>query len=201
MHRPIRPLAILLAAALALGLPGRAAPAPDQDPLVARAIDYLEGLGDVKGQFRQIGPRGDVALGTLWLARPGRARFQYDAPSDLLITSDGRTVIVSDARLKTFQATPLGATPLAVFLADHIRLDRGVRIGRVDTTQDGFSITARDARGLAQGELTLYFVEGPLRLGGWAIRDPAGRVTRVSLGPLAEVPPPPPGFFTQSRQD
>jgi len=192
-------LLLTLAGAMLLAQPVFADSSPGRDPLVARAVAYLDTLNDVKGPFRQTDPRGDVATGTLWLARPGRARFQYDPPSGMLITSDGRSVFISDPQLKTLQRTPLGATPLAVFLADHIRLDRGARIVRVDRSEGGFSITANDARGLSQGDLTLYFGDDPIRLEGWAIRDGAGRVTRVSLGPLTTVAPPPASLFTQSR--
>jgi outer membrane lipoprotein-sorting protein len=188
-----------LAALLLAAGPAFAASPPDRDPQVAQAVAYLDALSNVKGTFRQTDPRGNVATGTVWLARPGRARFQYDAPSDMLITSDGRSVIISDPQLKTFQRTPLGATPLGVFLADHIRLDRGARVVRVDRSEGGFSITANDARGLTQGDLTLYFGDEPTRLEGWAVRDGAGRVTRVSLGPLTAVAPPPASLFTQSR--
>jgi len=187
------------AASLSLAAAAVAQPPADRDQLVARAVGYLDGLNDVKAAFHQTDQRGEAVDGTLWLARPGRARFQYDPPSDMLITSDGRTVVVSVPRLRTFQRMPLSSTPLAVFLSDHIRLDRGVRIVRVDRTDGGFSITAADAHGLAQGELTLYFSDAPLRLLGWAIVDGAGRVTRVSLGPLTSVAQPPADFFSQSR--
>jgi outer membrane lipoprotein-sorting protein len=164
------------------------AASPGDDPLVAQAAAYLDGVNDVKGHFVQSDNRGDVAEGTLYLARPGRARFEYEPPSGLLITSDGKTVIVSDSRLKTFQRYPLTSTPLAIFLADHIRLDRA-RITRVDQTADGFSITARDS-GPAGGEITLYFAKAPIRLDGWAIVDTQARTTRVSLGQLTPAPTP-----------
>jgi len=196
----------MLARFLAIALAGLfiapaavAQPSPAASPLVARAIAYLERLDAVKGTFEQTDPRGGVSSGALWLARPGRARFQYDPPSDIVITCDGRTVTVSNPRLNTLQRAPQSATPLAVLLSDHIRLDRGVRVVRVDQTPGGFSITARDARGLAQGDLTLYFGDGPIRLAGWVIRDGAGRVTRVSLGPLTPAPALPPGFFSLAR--
>ena len=158
------------------------------DPLVAKAAAYLDTVNDVRGRFVQSDNRGGVAEGTLYLARPGRARFEYDPPSGLLITSDGRTVIVSDSRLKTFQRYPLTSTPLAIFLADHIRLDRA-RITRVDQTADGFSITARDS-GAAGGEITLYFFREPMRLTGWSIVDAQARTTRVSLGQLTPAAAP-----------
>jgi outer membrane lipoprotein-sorting protein len=189
-----------LSLSLALGPAAGAAPSPENDALIARAIGYLEDLTSVKGRFEQSDQRGVVATGTIWLARPGRARFEYDPPSGLLITSDGKTVIVSNSRLKTFQRLPLTSTPLAIFLAQHIRLDRGAHVTRVDRTADGFSISARDSRGLAQGDITLYFLDAPLRLTGWVIIDAQARLTRVTLTSLAPVPTPSADAFTQTPE-
>ena len=192
---PTRRAALTALAAAALASPALAA--DPNDSLVAKAVAYLDGVNDVKARFAQSDAHGDVAEGTVYLARPGRARFEYDPPSGLLITSDGRTVTLTDSRLKTVQRLPLSSTPLAVFLADHIRLDRGATITRVDPGVDGFSITARDTRNLAGGEITLYFADRPMRLSGWAITDAEAHTTRVSLGALTPFAPPSDGFFTQ----
>jgi outer membrane lipoprotein-sorting protein len=176
----------------------RAATTPEDDALVAKAVAYLDALSSVKGPFQQTDPRGGVANGEFYLARPGRARFQYQPPSGLLITSDGKTVIMSDSRRKTFQRFPLRSTPLALFLADHIHLDRGVRVTRVDRSANGFSVTAEGARGVNQGQISLYFNEAPIRLIGWAITDAQGRSTRVSLGPLTPTETPAAELFTQA---
>jgi outer membrane lipoprotein-sorting protein len=187
-------LAVLAAAA---ATPGLAVADAASNPLVAKAVAYLDTINNVKARFTQSDTRGDVAEGTVYLSRPGRARFEYDPPSGLLITSDGRTVTLTDTRLKTFQRIPLSSTPLAVFLADHVRLDRGANITRVDPSADGFSITARDSRNLAGGEITLYFSNAPMRLTGWAIVDAQARTTRVSLGAFSPMGARPDSFFTQ----
>lgn len=189
-----------LAALLLAGTPfARAfALSTDDAAMVAKAVAYLDALASVKARFSQTDQRGDVATGVLYLARPGRARFQYDAPSNLLITSDGKTVTLTDGRLKTQQRFPLRATPLAVFLADHVRLDRGVQVTRVDRAAGAFSITARDNHALTQGEITLYFTESPLRLTGWVIIDAQARMTRVILDGLTAIPEPPAELFVQA---
>jgi outer membrane lipoprotein-sorting protein len=168
-----------------------------EELLVQDAVAYLDGINNIKARFTQTDAKGDVAQGTLYLARPGRARFEYDPPSTLLITSDGTNVVLTDSRLKTHQQFPLKSTPLALFLADHIRLDKGARIQRVDRSPEGFSITAQDGHGLAQGQVTLYFERTPIRLSGWAIVDPQGRLTRVTLEPFQAIPSPADAFFTQ----
>lgn len=155
--------------------------APADQALVDRAIAYLEGLPEARGRFVQTDGRGRSTTGELFLKRPGKARFAYDAPSGLLVVSDGGVVSVQDKRLKTFDKYPLSATPLSLFLARNIRFDRGVTVSRVSRLSDGFSITARDGRKKTAGQITLTFREDPMALVGWTVTDAQGRPTQVQL--------------------
>ena len=184
-----RTISLSLAAAV-LGSGALAAPAqlpPADQALVDQATAYLQGLDEAKARFTQTDSAGHVTRGTVWLKRPGKARFQYDPPSGLVVISDGAAVTVADFRLRSFTRYPLGATPLSLFLARTIRLDRGVAITAVDHTADGFTIVARDGRGKTAGRLALDFAESPLRLTGWTVIDAQGRTTRVRLEGLARV--------------
>lgn len=185
-------LALLIAFAPALALAQRPAPkqpAPVPAPLSAedkvlvdRAVAYLQGLTQARGRFVQTDARGRVTEGDIYLQRPGKMRLAYDSPTDLLVVSNGSTVNFLDRRLKNaFSSYPLGATPLALFLAREIRLDRGVRITAVRRYADGFSITARDTGKDTPGELTIVFNDGPISLREWTVTDVQGQKTRVAL--------------------
>ncbi|WP_068876054.1 MULTISPECIES: outer-membrane lipoprotein carrier protein LolA [unclassified Phenylobacterium] len=177
-----RSLTLALAAAPLAGpaLAQTGLSAADQ-ALVSRAVTYLEGLDEAKARFVQTDARGRATTGQLFMKRPGKARFAYDAPSGLLVVSDGGVVSVQDKRLKTFDQYPLAATPLSLFLAKTIRLDRGVTITRVSRMADGFSITARDGKKETAGQITLTFTDSPLALAGWTVTDAQQRPTRVQL--------------------
>lgn len=185
--RPFRCLALFLSSALAsliLSAAAIAASSPlslDDQALVERASAYLQGLNAAEGRFIQTDASGRTSRGAFYLSRPGRIRFQYEPPSGLLVVADGRLVNVWDARLKSFNSYPLGLTPLHVFLAKTVRLDRGARIAAVERTSDGFSITARDARRPQDGSITLEFSDQPVRLKAWTIADARGQRTRVVL--------------------
>lgn len=178
-----RTLTLALAAAPFAAAPAvaQAALAPADQALVDRAVAYLEGLTEAKGRFVQTDSRGRASSGELFMKRPGKARFAYDPPSGLLVVSDGGVVSVQDKRLKTFDQYPLGATPLSLFLARTIRLDKGVAITRVQRLANGFSITARDGGKKTAGEITLSFTDNPLQLAGWTVTDAQGRPTQVQL--------------------
>ncbi|MFN3859321.1 MAG: LolA family protein [Caulobacter sp.] len=166
-----------------LATPAFAQLSPADQALVTKATEYLQGLTSAKGRFVQYDPRGVSTGGSFYLQRPGKARFAYDAPSSKVLVSDGSIVAETDTRLKTVSRYPLGATPLALFLARNIRLDKSVRVVSVGRLDGGFSVTVADGGGKARGQLTLNFADGPVRLLGWVIRTAQGS-TRVQLTSL-----------------
>ena len=188
-----RLLALAAAAAAALGptahaaAPAAPALSAEDQALVDKAVAYLQGLSEAQGRFVQTDSRGGAAQGEIFLKRPGKARFAYAPPSGLTVVSDGGRVIVSDTRLNTFTAYPLGATPLSLFLAKTIRLDRGVQVTRVSRGADGFSITARDGKRETAGQIVLSFTDNPMTLVGWAVTDAQGRTTQVRISGLQRV--------------
>lgn len=153
----------------------------DDKALVDRAVAYLEGMTEARGRFVQTDARGRNSQGAIFLKRPGKARFAYDPPSGLTVVSDGAAVLVQDDRLKTFDRYPLMSTPLSLFLAKQIRLDRGVSVTRVARHADGFTFTARDGTKKTAGQIALTFTNAPMQLTGWTVTDAQGRQTRVKL--------------------
>ena len=188
-RRHLTPLALVLALSAApwAAKAARHGPAPLSDAdhaLVDRAGDYLQGLTEAKARFTQTDARGNVSQGTLYLHRPGKARFAYDPPSGLLVVADGHAVSIVNSQLRTFDRYPLWTTPLSIFLAKQVRLDRGVSITAVSKMADGFSITARDGRKVAEGEISLTFTDSPMALVGWSVVDAQGNATRIRLADL-----------------
>ena len=180
-------LAFLFAAVVVA--PAFAAPAPTplskaDKALVQKATDYIQNLKTAQAHFTQTDAKGSVTTGTFSLQRPGKARFDYDAPASLTVVSDGYNVNVYDARLKTFDQYPLGQTPLVLLLARQVRLDRGVAIATVERTNGGFTITARDTRKEAEGRIGMSFSNSPMMLKGWSVVDAQGLKTTVVLEPL-----------------
>jgi outer membrane lipoprotein-sorting protein len=178
--------------------PRRPAIAPlsaEDKALVDKATAYLQGLTQIKGRFTQTDARGRVSQGDFYLKRPGKVRFAYDAPTDMLIVSNGSTVNMYAKRLGTFESYPLGVTPLSLFLAKEIRLDRGVQVSDVKRFADGFSLTAKDLKHETDGEIVLVFGSSPMVLREWTVLDGAGQKTRVALSGLQPAPSLDPALF------
>jgi outer membrane lipoprotein-sorting protein len=167
--------------------PVPAALTPEQKALMEKATAYIQGLSSAKGRFIQTDQRGTVTQGTLWLQRPGKARFAYEGPSGLLVVSNGNNVNIFDSRLKTYESYPLSKTPLNLLLAREVRLDRGVVITDIRPLADGFTIVAQDAKRQALGRISMDFSSSPVALMGWTVTDIKGGQIRVRLIDFAET--------------
>lgn len=183
---------------------GASAPAqplgPGDDALVQRAVAYLEGLSSDAGRFEQTDASGRIMGGAFYLQRPGRARFDYDPPSGLMVASDGKEVSEVDRRLKTAHSVPLASLPISMFLARDIRLDRGVRVVRVTHDAQTFTLVARDIHHPGQGEMALTFSDSPLALTGWAVNQGRSATFRVRLIDFHPTAPREDSFFEIRNQ-
>jgi outer membrane lipoprotein-sorting protein len=165
--------------------PARPAPAALTEAdraAIARAEATLAGVRTLKARFLQADARGGTAQGTVWMQRPGRARFAYDPPSTILVVSDGTIVTFFDRAVNQQSALPLGATPLGTLLAERVQLDGGEgRVTAVNRGEGLLRITVVKRASPAEGSLTLTFADTPLELRQWTVVDAQGREVRVTL--------------------
>ena len=91
-------------ALLAACLPGYTAAADTSPDAAAQRLESaLRGLSSFRAEFRQVvtnaeGEETETAAGTVSLARPGKFRWDYRVPEQLIV-SDGETVWLYDADL------------------------------------------------------------------------------------------------------
>lgn len=148
---------------------------------LAAASTSLNRMAAVQGRFAQVAPDGSRSQGDIYLQRPGKMRFAYDAPSPLTIVSDGSTVSVEDRTVRDVSRVPLRSTPLYYVLKRDVSLERDARITRVARTGDQLLVTARDRTGEAEGEITLQFAGPSYQLRQWTITDGQRQTTRITL--------------------
>ena len=91
----------------------------DEREALAAASAYLSSLENMQGDFLQVGPDGSVAEGKFYLRRPGRLRFEYEPPENLLVVADGTWVAVKDSSSPA-QRYPLASTPLNLLLGEDV---------------------------------------------------------------------------------
>ena len=175
---------LIAAAAAAVTTIATALPAAAQIS-VQEISGYLNSFRTAKAAFTQINSDGSISTGDLSLRRPGRARFDYDAPNKSLVIAGGGQVAVFDPVSNTPpEQYPLSQTPLNLILADNVNLGRsGMVVGHGgDATQT--SITLQDPAHPEYGNIQLVLTPNPVQLRQWVITDDAGAKTTVILGDM-----------------
>src|SRR6187455_3434419 len=104
-------------------------------PSLANAMD---------GEFVQYNPNGDQVQGKFYIARPGRVRFQYAPPVTLSVIADGKSVLVFDKKLQTYDIWPLSQTPLRLLLEDNLDLVASDKVTRVGVAPDLIEVEMQD---------------------------------------------------------
>jgi outer membrane lipoprotein-sorting protein len=153
----------------------------DRSRLLDRASTALAKVKTASGTFEQLAPDYTESTGRFALSRPGKVRFEYDAPTPLLVVSDGTTVALQDSELETTDRVPLGTTPLALLLDDEIDFATEADVLDVTTGNGRVAITLRDPSGEMDGTLTLLMQENDMALTGWRTVDSGGNMTQVQL--------------------
>lgn len=169
---------LLLAPAVASA---QSAAPPIDRAVVDRALAYLNGARSLTAKFVQRDSAGGRWTGRLWLARPGRLRFQYDPPENDVIWSTGGLVKHFDAGLETVTHVPRGATPAWFLLDDRVRIKDDIELLATAEQNGRYFVSAAQSGILTEGRVTLAFQASPERLLGWTVTDQEGAITQVDL--------------------
>lgn len=168
----------------ALILAAPVAQAAEKLPLSAISA-YLNGFRTAQSPFTQINDDGTLSTGTLYLNRPGKARFQYDPPDSAAVVVGAGTVVIHDPKSnQPPESYPLNRTPLSIILADRVDLDRANMVVGHDFDGTATVVTAQDPENPDYGSIDLLFTDNPVELRKWVIHDGSGGQTTVILGAL-----------------
>ncbi|MBO6668462.1 outer membrane lipoprotein carrier protein LolA [Parvibaculum sp.] len=147
---------------------------------LSEASAYLTSLESMQGDFLQVGPDGSVAEGRFYLRRPGKLRFEYEPPENLLVVADGTWVAVKDSSAAA-QRYPIASTPLSLILGKNVDLAEEARVLNVEEQPGSLLVTLADRSGEAPGQITLIFDRPKMQLRQWVVTDVQGLQTTVAL--------------------
>ena len=172
-------LAVLSAAVLSLlaTLPAGAQGAVG----VPQIEQYFNSIRSLKARFVQSNPNGSIVQGTLYVRRPGRMRFEYDAPSQLKIVADGFQVTMWDNATKDFGQWPIGWTAASFLVKDPLTLSGDLRVEKLDRVKGLLEMTVIQTKKPQEGRVIVRFSENPMALRGWTVIDQRGSQVTVSL--------------------
>jgi outer membrane lipoprotein-sorting protein len=180
------PSATPAAAPAAIAIAKSAVPAKvatvDAATAIKKANVYFNNTSTMVADFTQIGADGRQSQGRLYVQKPGRLRFEYDAPATLEIVADGRSVAVRDRKLATQDVYFIWQTPLKFLLDSQVDLARDTKILDVSSDPDSTSIMVEDSATLGgTSRIRLVFDSATFTLKQWSVVDPQGYETLVSL--------------------
>lgn len=150
---------------------------------------YLNTIRTAEAQFRQRNDDGSVSTGKLTMHRPGRMRFDYDDPLDVLVLASGGQIGIFDgnSNLKQAERYPLNQTPLNLILERNVDLANRRMVRQHSFDGKDTSVIVQDPKRQELGYIDLKFADNPTRLVGWRTVDGAGvatllRFTELKLG-------------------
>jgi outer membrane lipoprotein-sorting protein len=154
----------------------------NQKAQAARVSSWLSSLQTLVGNFVQVGPDGTRVKGDFYIQKPGKVRFEYDAPSPLAIISDGSSLVVRDRTLATQDIYPLSQTPIRFLLSDRIDLMRDTNVVNVTADDMYISVTIEEKQSLiGTSRLLLMLGAKDGQLKQWTVTDPQGYDTTVAI--------------------
>jgi outer membrane lipoprotein-sorting protein len=153
---------------------------PQDTADLQRVPAYLNSIRTMYARFQQLSSNGGTATGQLWMARPGRMRFEYDPPMQILLLADMFYVYFVDKELAEMSKVGLKSTPAWLLLRDPITFDDLV-VTRFERSSNAFRFTVVKKDEPDNGSLTMVFSDRPLTLRQWSIVDQQRKTTTVSL--------------------
>jgi outer membrane lipoprotein-sorting protein len=168
----------------------------NQKAQAAKVSAYLSSLQTLVGNFVQVGPDGSKTKGDFYVQKPGKMRFEYDAPSPIDIIADGSSVAVRDRKLATQDIYPLSQTPLRYLLSDRIDLLKDTNVVSVTADDVFVSVTIEEKQALIGTSRLMLMVgakDGQLKQ--WTVTDPQGYDTTVAVYNLDSNKKVDPGLF------
>jgi outer membrane lipoprotein-sorting protein len=172
---------VLLGLSAAIGLPVEPAQAQAPASSVAQKIaDHFASVKTMSGEFVQFGPRGEQTGGKFFISRPGKIRFNYEAPSPMRVIADGKSVVIGNQKLNTWDLYPLSKTPLNLLLSNSIDLS-GKMVRDVKEEPDLITIVLGDRSIFGDSTITMMFDPKTYDLRQWTITDPQKKDTSVMI--------------------
>ena len=148
---------------------------------IAQAEAYLHNLKTAKARFLQTAGDGSQAIGTFYISRPGKLRFEYDPPVKDFVVADGFFIYFYDSELKEQSNAPIGQTMADFLLRSNLKLSGDVEVTEVKRGGDLIQISLVQTSDPGSGTLMLGFTPEPFALKKWRVTDAQGSITEVEL--------------------
>lgn len=166
--------------------------AKDQQELSDKKIDWIKKienyfnreLDSVQSDFTQVGSRGNVSTGKIFLKRKkGLMKLYYDAPNPNVAIVKDYKLTHFDRDLKEKTIVSVYSSPLAFFLEKKVDLKNNAKVTALNESSDLIQVTLKKTGEENEGAISLIFSKRPFQLKGWVIsgNNNYGRQTQIVL--------------------
>ncbi len=162
---------------------------------------YLQSLKTARARFVQTAHDGSQFLGTFYLDRPGKLRFDYDPPIEDFVVADGFFIYFYDAELGEQTNAPIGQTLADFFLRKDLELEGDISVKDVQRGGELLQVELIQSDDPEAGSLSLAFKEDPLTLKKWRVVDARGLITEIELFYFKTGIKHPGGLFAYANPD
>ncbi|UXN02874.1 outer membrane lipoprotein carrier protein LolA [Bartonella sp. HY406] len=155
---------------------------PKSQQVTAQEIaNHFASIKTMTGDFIQIGPKGEMTEGTFYMERPGQIRFTYKG-SDIRVIADGKSVVIHNKKLDTWDLYQLNQTPMKLLLDNQIDLSGGKLLAF--STNDKVAVMEIADKTMGGGKLKLIFDPKTYELRQWTMIDRQNQETTVQITEL-----------------
>ncbi|PCI54869.1 MAG: outer membrane lipocarrier LolA family protein [Alphaproteobacteria bacterium] len=172
---------IVCLAVMAVPLASVAADKQVDTKAIDRAEKYLQDMKTAQARFVQTTHNGTQLVGTFYLQRPGKLRFEYDPPMEDFIVADGVFIYFYDAVLEEQTNAPIQSTLANFFLRKNFSFDDDLMVKEAKYAGGLLQIKVVQADDQDAGSIIFAFGEKPFELKKWRIIDGQGMITEVEL--------------------
>ena len=152
---------------------------------LAEISRYLDQHKVLTAKFAQINYDGSRADGKIFLKRPGRLRFEYQDPNNVVVLVAEKRITIFDYKSDSQPTSyPVSNSPLSLLLDDEIDFTKDSMV--LDHSYDGSltRVTLNNPENQEFGQITLIFEQDPLRLSQWQVTNQVGEQILVMLNDL-----------------
>ena len=166
--------------AFAFGIAAAAPAANSASPAAQKIATHFSSVQTMTGDFVQFGPKGEQTGGKFFIERPGKIRFNYEKPSPIRVVADGKSVVINNKKLDTWDIYSLSKTPLKLLLSEKIDLSDG-KVKNVKEEDDLTTIVLGDKSIFGDSKISMMFDPKSSDLRQWTITDAKGLDTTVMI--------------------
>lgn len=151
---------------------------------ILKAEAFFATLKTAQARFVQTNSDGHQIRGTFYLSRPGKLRFEYDAPNKDFVVADGVFIYFYDSQTGQQTNAPISQTLADFILRKNLKLSGDLKVTEILKAAGLVQIHIVQRDSPDAGSLVLGFAEGDngaYQLKKWRILDSMGNITEVEL--------------------